>query len=96
MSNWIPPMIPAVYSISYKQDPVNKPKAHTVLFFGEASDLSQDSLSISTIMNEIQDTDIRLSDLFVFIHAMPNTSKYERSKVMQNLICEYLPIGNGY
>jgi hypothetical protein len=95
LSSWVPPSLPAVYSITYKQDPDNKPKAHTVLYFGETSDLSRES--INEVLNECVDVQYMSPDeLYVFIHAMPGSSSFERSKIQNSLIGDYRPRGNGF
>lgn len=96
LSNWVAPSLPAVYSVTYKQDPANKAKHHTVLYFGEASDLSKETQTISQFLAEIGESDIDPSELFIFIHPMPGSTQHERTKVMQTLIRDYRPRGNGY
>jgi hypothetical protein len=96
LSNWVAPSLPAVYSVTYKRDPANKAKAHTVLYFGEASDLSRETPTINQFLIEIADSDVRPSDLFIFIHPMPGSTQHERMKLMQTLIGDYRPRGNGY
>src|SRR5262245_59218870 len=95
-TSWVPPALAAVYSITYKQDPSNKPKAHTVLYFGEASDLAQESPSIRQFLDQIGDSSLGPADLFVFIHPMPGSTKWERSQIVKTLIGDYRPRGNGY
>ena len=95
LSAWVPPSLAAVYSITYKQDPDKKPKAHTVLYFGETSDLSRES--INQVLNECVDVQhMGPDELFVFIHPMPGSSSGERSKVQHSLIGDYRPRGNGF
>jgi hypothetical protein len=96
LSAWAPPQVAAVYSISYKQDPDKKPKAHTVLYFGEAQDLSQDVGSINQVLDECIDVHMDAEDLFVFVHPMPGSSRFERTMVQKVLIGDYRPRGNGY
>lgn len=93
---WVPPHLAAVYSITYRKDPHTYPKAHTVLYFGESSDLSQDVASIDQLLDHLVDSDICGNDLYVFIHPMPGSTRMERSKVQQSLISDYMPRGNGY
>ncbi len=93
---WTPPSMPAVYSITYKQDPQKKPKAHTVLYFGESSDLSQESASINRVLETWRFTGGVPEDLYVFVHPMPGSSQYERAKVQHELVNDYRPHGNGY
>ncbi len=96
LSAWVPPMVPAVYSITFKQDPDKKPKAHTVIYFGEASDLSQESQSISHVIDDWRTCGGHASDLYVFIHPMPGSSKTDRSRVRWELVSDYRPQANNY
>jgi hypothetical protein len=96
LSNWVAPSVPAVYSVTYKRDPALKAKSHTPLFFGEASDLSKETHTIKQFLTEIADNDVAPSDLFIFVHPMPGSTQHERTKLMQTLIREYRPRGNGY
>lgn len=96
LAKWVAPTVAAVYSITFKQDPRNKPKSHTVLYFGEAADLSVEAPSVSEVLNEVPDSSIGPGDLFVFIHPMPGSTRYERAKILQTLIGDYRPPGNGY
>ncbi|HEY9784698.1 MAG TPA: hypothetical protein V6D17_04785 [Candidatus Obscuribacterales bacterium] len=96
MSGWTPPAVAAVYSITYKQDPRNKPKSHTVLYFGEASDLSQELPSVDEVLHNWVDESIGADDLYVFFHQMPGSTKFERSRVQQSLVGDYRPRGNGF
>ncbi len=97
LSSWTPPVIPAVYAITYKQDPQNKPKSHTVLYFGQAEDISTQSevyhRSVLEVWSE-HGRDVR--DLFIFVHPMPGSSSHERGQVHQQLIAEYGPECNKY
>ncbi len=96
LSSWVPPSLAAVYSITYKQDPFKKPKAHTVLYFGESADLSRDVTSIDQVVDHFVDSNIGPDELFVFIHPMPGSTRFERIKVQQSLIGDYRPRGNGF
>ena len=95
LESWAPPQVPAVYAVTYQRDPQTKPKAHTVLYFGEA-----ESLSASQIKSKVSEIWSReggeMSDLFIFIHPMESSTRVERSRVLQSLIMEYLPQGNRY
>ena len=95
-STFVPPAVAALYSITYKQDPGKKPKSHTVLYFGEASDLAREIPSVNQFLHEIADSDITPDDLFVFVHPMPDSTRYERAQMLKTLIGDYRPRGNGY
>jgi hypothetical protein len=95
LASWVPPQMAAIYSITYRQDPTNKPKAHTVLYFGEASNLREEPPSVHNLLEEIP-IEVGASDMFIFIHAMPDSSRFERAALMQSLIGDYRPPGNGY
>lgn len=96
LSTVIPPPVPAVYAITYKQDRAGKPKSHTVFYFGEAEDLSRD---VATVQGGV--TDLWLDgggepsdDLFVFAYLMPGSSRRQRDTVKDQLISEYGPKAN--
>ena len=93
LRSWVPPMMPAVYAITYKQDPHNKPKAHTVLYFGESEDLSQQAMGHAQWVVDYwrRSGGGMADDLFVFIHPMSGSSSHERSKVCERLVNEYQP-----
>lgn len=93
---WRAPEIPAVYSITYKQDARNKPKSHTVFYFGESADLSKEEHSIGQILANWKSSGGIIDDLFVFIYPMPGSSQYDRSLVQRSLVNDYLPRANGY
>lgn len=97
LNEWAPPMLPAVYAITYKQDPTNKPKAHTVLFFGQADDLSQQAArSHNHVLDFWANNGGNDSELFVFVLAMPDSTRWERSSVQEQLVSEYNPDCNRY
>lgn len=93
---WMPPPLAAVYSITYKQDPENKPKYHTVLYFGETSDLSQEVGAIKQVLSDSVDMQFYPDELFVFVHPMPGSTRFERSEIQSALVRDYRPRGNGY
>lgn len=94
---WSPPMISAVYAITYRQDPNNRPKSHTVLYFGQGEDLSRQAPAFN---NDVLDFWIanggQASELFVFIHPLPGSTRWQRSSVHEQLISEYYPECNRY
>lgn len=94
-SGWAPPAVPAVYAITYKRDPHNNPKKHTVLYFGVSDDLSlqRPDLHHSIVRLHTESGGI-VEDLYVFICPMSGSTRYERSRVHQRLIAEYQPHGN--
>jgi hypothetical protein len=91
-----PPQVgPAVYAITYKKDVSARPKSHTVLFFGEAHDLSQQGPTIiSNITKWWLTHGGNDSDLFMFFHEMPGSSAFERDHVQHQLVMEYDPQAN--
>ena len=92
LSSWLPPTVPAVFAITYKQDPQKRPKSHTVLYFGESEDLSQQVSWINQkVMDFWKESGGTADDLYVFVHAMSGSTKYERSRVQERLIAEYQP-----
>jgi hypothetical protein len=95
--HWSPPKIPALYAITYKQDPKNKPKNHTVLFFGQADDLSEQAPALNgEILDTWTNNGGEAGELFVFIHPMPGSTLRNRLTVHEQLVLEYRPDGNRY
>jgi len=95
--HWSPQTIPALYAITYKQDPKNKPKSHTVLYFGQAENLAEQAPANN---REIVDTWVRnggeADELFIFIHPMPGSTLRDRLNVHEQLVLEYRPGCNSY
>jgi|SRR4051812_12692494 hypothetical protein len=94
LKSWQPSVVPAVYAITYKQDPMGRPKAHTVLYFGEADNLAAQAPTINKDFTEWCKEYATDKELFVFSHPMPGSSKYERGHVTHQLIVEYDPQAN--
>lgn len=90
---WKPIQGPAIYALTYKQDPEKRPKSHTVVYFGEALDLSQPAVHKELMQWWEQNSDNR-GDLFFFFHPMPGSSQYERISLRNQLAREYEPQGN--
>jgi hypothetical protein len=95
LPSWQAQVVPAIYAITYKQNAENRPKAHTVLYFGEADDLSKHAPAINkdvgTWWNERGGN---TSELFVFIYPMPGSSQFERVNIQHQLVAEYDPQAN--
>ena len=95
LNEWMPPVQPAVFAITYRRDPRNKPKAHTVLYFGESEDISQQiSLVKRRVMDIFADDGGTSDELYVFVHDMTGSTKQQRSKVQERLVLEYQPQAN--
>lgn len=95
LEGWSPPaQMPAVYAITFKKDPEMKPKAHTVLFFGEGDMSQQTEIIQQCIKNWWPTHNGRATGLYIFIHPMPGSSRWDRVKVQSQLIAEYDPQGN--
>jgi hypothetical protein len=94
--DWSPQTIPALYAITYRQDPKNKPKSHTVLYFGQAENLSEQAPASN---REILDTWVNnggvADELFIFVHPMPGSTLIDRLVVHEQLVIEYRPDCNG-
>lgn len=93
--NWSPRMIPALYAITYKQDPKNRPKSHTVLYFGQADNLAEQAPAYN---DEVLDTWTKnggnVNELFIFVHPMPGSTLNDRLTVHERLVSEYRPSCN--
>lgn len=88
---WSPPVVSAVYAITYKQDPDKKPNSHTVLYFGESEDLSQQAPALKIVEDFWMENGGILDELYVFLHPMVGSNKSERSTVQYRLVTEYQP-----
>lgn len=92
---WAPPAIPAVYAVTYQRDPLNKPRGHTVFYFGETDNLARNADSIKAKIRDILHRDGGSGeDLSVFIHSMENSTPAQRARVLERLVLEYQPQGN--
>lgn len=95
LRDWHPSGGAAVYAITYKPDSTNRPKSHTVVYFGESSDISKHSVDICNDLDSWwKDNGKGTSDLFIFIHEMPTSSRYERMHLQKQLTIEYEPIAS--
>ncbi|MBA3858350.1 MAG: hypothetical protein C0507_15705 [Cyanobacteria bacterium PR.3.49] len=91
----IAPPGPAVFAVTYKQNPTSKPKAHTVLYFGHAENLNQDLPGVSEQLHDLWTKHAgNREDLYVFFYPMPGSSPHDRRKVHDQLVSEYSPSGN--
>lgn len=95
LTSWVPPVLAGVYAITYRRDAHNNPKKYTVLYFGEAEDLSrQDSDWHRNVVRMFTEDGGTTDELFVFVHPMLGSTQYERARIQQRLIAEYQPHGN--
>lgn len=95
LKDWRPSCGPAVYAITYQQDPEQRPKSHTVLYFGEAQDLTKQAQSISSDITQWwSDHGGKDEDLYMFFHEMPGSSSITRTQVQHQLVMEYDPQAN--
>jgi hypothetical protein len=95
LKQWQPSGGAAVYAVTYKPDAVNRPKAHSVVYFGEATDLVKQSDTIRKDLHAWWDENGGTDrELFIFIHEIVGSSQYERANVHHQLVMEYDPVGN--
>lgn len=94
LTEWKPLGVPAVYAITYKQDPEDRPKAHTVLYFGEAENLAAEAGNILSDFKQWCHEYAHGAELFIFTHPMPGSTKYERARIQHTLVSEYDPQAN--
>jgi hypothetical protein len=91
LTSWDPPAVPAVYAITYKNNPL-KPKAHTILFVGHAQNLQQEAHELNRQVTDAwTDSGHDVRELYVFIHHMPGSTSNERYDVQEQLTMEYRP-----
>jgi len=95
LGTWVPPALAGVYAVTYKQDPRNKPKSHTVLYFGESEDFSKLAASVcQRVVGLWKEGGGAADDFFVFFHPMSGSSQFDRHRIQERLIAEYQPHGN--
>lgn len=94
LGQWKPATGPALYAITYKQDPATRPKAHTVLFFGESENLADEAARIDQDFGQWRNQYSHDAELFVFSCPMPGSTKFERSRIASSLVLEYDPKAN--
>jgi hypothetical protein len=94
LNRWQPPVVPAIFAITYKQDPTGRPKSHTVLYFGECDNLAAQAPTIHKDFSEWSREYSDGAELYVFSHQMPGSSKYDRAKLAHQLVVEYDPKAN--
>ena len=95
LTRWSPPMVPGVFAITYRQEPEARPKSHTVLFFGQADDMSKQLANIDEgVCDFWSNSGGKNTDLYVFVYPMPGSTQYERTQVQSQLISEYSPNAN--
>lgn len=95
LKEWQPSEGAAVYAITYKPNSANKPKSHKVVYFGESSDIKKHSTEICNDLGswwlEYGNTS---SDLFIFVHEMPSSNRYERMNLQKQLSHDYQSLAN--
>jgi len=95
ITSWDPPYKAAVYAIMMKPDPMNKPTTYRILYFGESSNLSERGFYRSHHKFKCWlDNAGSESNLYIGIHAMPESAQEDRTKVEQQLIDACKPICN--
>ena len=89
------PPVPAVYAVTYKQNPASKPKSHTVLYFGHAENLAHDLPDVQEKLQDLWNKHAGNTDeLYIFIYPMPGSTEKERAAVHEQLLSDYGPSGN--
>lgn len=95
LQDWAPLTTPALFAVTYQRDPNNKPKGHTVLYFGETENMARHASSIRDNMSELWSREGGgPEDLFIFVRMMDGSSTQERSRIVENLVMEYQPQAN--
>lgn len=90
-----PAGFPAVFAVTFKRDAANRPKAHTVLYFGESADVSKDTAAQFSNIKELWvKRGGNESELFVFLYGMPSSTALQRAAIQSQLIAEYDPLMN--
>jgi len=91
LAHWDPPPVAGIYAITCKQNR-DRPKAHSILFVGAAEDFSREAREQNVqVIDAWKTSGQDLSELFVFVHPMPGSSRGERQKVQEQLVSEYRP-----
>ncbi|HEY9790811.1 MAG TPA: hypothetical protein V6D22_10455 [Candidatus Obscuribacterales bacterium] len=95
LKEWQPPSGAAIYAVTYQQDPVTRPKSHSVLYFGETADLAKQAAVIREKLHSWWENNGGTGgELYIFYHEMPGSSQNERVNVQHQLVVEYDPRGN--
>ena len=91
LTSWDPPAAAAVYAVTSKQNP-DRPKAHTILYVGQAEDLSREAHALNVqVLDAWKDGGHDARDLYVFVHFMPGSTNGQRTRVQDQLVSEYHP-----
>lgn len=95
LQTWRAPTVSAVFAITYKQNPAQRPKSHTVLYFGHAENLSLEMPGVNQQIHELWNERCgNNDDLYVFLYPMPGSTRAQRASVQWQLVSEYSPAGN--
>jgi hypothetical protein len=95
LKEWQPSSGAAVYAVTFQPDAVSRPKAHSVVYFGETADLSKQFEAIRERFHSWWDLyGGDNGELYIFCHEMPGSSQDERMTVQHQLVLEYEPRGN--
>ncbi len=95
LGEWTPPQTSGVYAITYKEDRINKPKSHTLVYFGEGENIAELGLPWG---HACSDWWVGIagagSELYIFFHPMPQSTQLERWQLHDRLVSEYKPLCN--
>ncbi|HEY9719165.1 MAG TPA: hypothetical protein V6C69_16945 [Trichormus sp.] len=86
---WAPPVISAVYAMTYKQEP--KKSRNNIPFSTLVSPKIFPAGTDFEKGRERLDEDGTLQNLYVFVHPMTGSTKFERTQVHNRLVTEYQP-----
>ena len=65
---WDPPLYGGIYAITYKKDPTNKPKVHTLLYIGETGNFSERGIGPDHHKYDCWKRHSNRTNLYVSIH----------------------------
>lgn len=89
--DWQPPSFPAVFAITYNKDP-ERPKSHTVLYFGQADNLAMKAPPCrDQVVADWKYGSNDERDLYVFVCDMSGATERERVRIKEQLVAEYSP-----
>lgn len=91
LTSWDPPAMPGIYAVTYRQNE-DRPTSHTVVFFGQSDDLSQEPQQMDRqVLDAWKESGHDVRQLNVFVHAMPGSTSGQRFQVQEQLVSEYRP-----
>jgi len=92
IESFCPPDLAGVYAVTFKRDPVNHPKRHKIVYFGQSENFAAECFPWHEANGAgwVEQLGGK-ADIFVFVYPMPHSVHSQRHKVEQDLIDWYDP-----